>query len=374
MSNRQPQFQNLTENYASFSIEDDDEEGLLFEAGEDGLAEIDDRWLLVGRFLTNRSIDFQAMQNKIASLWQPGRGLGEERGSAISSKLTFGFNATLQQCNLVDIELQGHPFTWEKGRGSNNWIEIRLDRALATLAWLQPFSLNRIFPLFLLLTIVFRFEIENTWLKEPLCSEIIKECWELGHSFSFSGKLSLCAEKLKVWGKEITGSLNHRIKGYKKELKNLQNKREIVLVQGYQEVKKKLFKALDQRESYWKQRAKQFWLREGDQNSNYFHKAGSSRKKNNQIEQLKDAQGNWVTWESSLGEVMKDYFHNLFTSSNTNCMEVVDCVHPCVSAFVNSELCQPIQEEEAYVVSDASSDKSPVRLTDSGYRCWSIMQ
>uniref|UniRef100_A0A803QIQ3 DUF4283 domain-containing protein n=1 Tax=Cannabis sativa TaxID=3483 RepID=A0A803QIQ3_CANSA len=59
----------------AFAI-DDDEEGLLFEKADDGLSEIDDdRWLLVGRFLTNRSIDFQAMQNKMATLWQPGWGL-----------------------------------------------------------------------------------------------------------------------------------------------------------------------------------------------------------------------------------------------------------------------------------------------------------
>ncbi|KAF4369499.1 hypothetical protein G4B88_016439 [Cannabis sativa] len=51
-----------------------------------------------------------------------------------------------------------------------------------------------------------RFRFENTWLKEPLCTEIVKDCWEFGHDYSLGGKLNLCAEKLKEWGKEITGN------------------------------------------------------------------------------------------------------------------------------------------------------------------------
>lgn len=39
------------------------------------LSEIDIRWCLVGRFLTDFPIDFQAMQHKMASLGKPGRGV-----------------------------------------------------------------------------------------------------------------------------------------------------------------------------------------------------------------------------------------------------------------------------------------------------------
>lgn len=42
---------------------------------EEALSEIDVRWCLVGRFLTDSPIDFQAMQHKMTSLWKPGRGV-----------------------------------------------------------------------------------------------------------------------------------------------------------------------------------------------------------------------------------------------------------------------------------------------------------
>ncbi|XP_074351584.1 uncharacterized protein LOC141690709 [Apium graveolens] len=41
------------------------------------------------------------------------------------------FNDTIEEAGLNDLELHGHQFTWERGRGTYNWVEIRLDRALA---------------------------------------------------------------------------------------------------------------------------------------------------------------------------------------------------------------------------------------------------
>uniref|UniRef100_A0A803Q8T4 DUF4283 domain-containing protein n=1 Tax=Cannabis sativa TaxID=3483 RepID=A0A803Q8T4_CANSA len=52
-------------------------------------------------------------------------------GNSYPEWLIEGFNRTLTDCILCDIELTGYPFKWEKGKGTNNWIEVRLDRALA---------------------------------------------------------------------------------------------------------------------------------------------------------------------------------------------------------------------------------------------------
>uniref|UniRef100_A0A803NFH1 Reverse transcriptase domain-containing protein n=1 Tax=Cannabis sativa TaxID=3483 RepID=A0A803NFH1_CANSA len=308
--------------------------------------------------------------------------------------LITGFNTALQQCDLVDIEIHGHPFTWEKGRGSNNWVEVRLDRALASSTWHQIFptaSLTNLdystsdhTPIFLEpkpqinVTPIRRFRFENSWLKEPLCVEIVRDCWEEGHDRSFSEKLLLCAEKLSSWGKEITGTLNHRIKRLKADLKRLNHGRDEASIQNYKAAKENLFKALDQRECYWKQRAKQFWLKEGDQNSNYFHKAASTRKSNNLISTLRDEHGNWVTWENGLPQVVANYFNVLFTSSNTSCQEIIDYVPNVVPDWMNLELGQPIVEEEVKkAVFQMHPDKSPGPdgMTPAFYqKCWPIVK
>uniref|UniRef100_A0A803PKR6 Reverse transcriptase domain-containing protein n=1 Tax=Cannabis sativa TaxID=3483 RepID=A0A803PKR6_CANSA len=66
----------MADQYGHTSMEEDDIDGLMYDDDDEPeLSEIDDRWFLVGRFLTKRSIDFQAMQHKMATLWQPGRGM-----------------------------------------------------------------------------------------------------------------------------------------------------------------------------------------------------------------------------------------------------------------------------------------------------------
>lgn len=66
----------MEEGIAMIRLKDEEEGGLMYDGTmEDTVSEIDIRWCLVGKFLTESSIDFQAMQDKMASLWRPGRGV-----------------------------------------------------------------------------------------------------------------------------------------------------------------------------------------------------------------------------------------------------------------------------------------------------------
>ncbi|XP_060969488.1 uncharacterized protein LOC133036771 [Cannabis sativa] len=281
-------------------------------------------------------------------------------GRRYPQNLIDGFQQALNDCRLQDMELIGHPFTWEKGRGTTAWVEVRLDRALVNAQWAQVFSLASLFnlelsssdhcPLLLEPVVVHngvpnrKFKMENAWFKEPVCLEIIRDCWQLAREANFSEKLLLCADKLSVWGKEVTGNFKVKIRRYKSELKNLKSKRDSDSVQRYSEVKKELFKVLDQREAFWKQRSKQLWLKEGDQNSSYFHKMATTRKRQNCIDRLRDNHGNWVDWDND---------------------------------FVHSELRQVVTVEEVKkAVFQMHPDKSPGPdgMTPAFYqKCWSIV-
>ena len=84
-------------------------------------------------------------------------------------------------CGLIDIPFAGYPFTWERGKGTPNWVEEKLDRCLASDAWLNLFPqvklLNLIAPVsdhspILLRTVgsiakkrrFRKFQFENSWL------------------------------------------------------------------------------------------------------------------------------------------------------------------------------------------------------------------
>lgn len=76
MSDSNRDLREMEESFATVILEDEEEGVLVYEGvTEEVLSEIDVRWCLVGKFLTDSPIDFQAMQHKMASLWKLGRGV-----------------------------------------------------------------------------------------------------------------------------------------------------------------------------------------------------------------------------------------------------------------------------------------------------------
>lgn len=51
------------------------------------------------------------------------------------------FCSTIEECHLSELDLNGGSFTWEKSRGSKNWVREKLDKAFATQSWWCRFPL-----------------------------------------------------------------------------------------------------------------------------------------------------------------------------------------------------------------------------------------
>lgn len=58
-------------------------------------------------------------------------------GRPYPSWLITGFQQCIDDCGLHDLELEGYPYTWERGKGTAAWTEIRLDRALASYSFME---------------------------------------------------------------------------------------------------------------------------------------------------------------------------------------------------------------------------------------------
>ena len=117
---------------------------------------------------------------------------------------------------------------------------------------------------------------------------------------------------------------------------------------------------LHQQEIYWQQRAKQFWLRDGDGNTRFFHSLASNRKKRNHSRRLKDDMGTWHYGEGQIQKLASDYFRNLFTASSCIGSPVFDCIQRRVTATQNASLMAPVEVSEVQAaISDMYPDKAP---------------
>ncbi|XP_074337161.1 uncharacterized protein LOC141674332 [Apium graveolens] len=144
------------------------------------------------------------------------------------------------------MDIVGHQFTWERGRDTNEWMEVRLDRALVNLEWLNLFPMAKLYnlegtssdhsPILLVPQVItqfkaqFRFKFENAWMMEPMCEILVQDGWYSDSGASIFQKLKCCSKKLAIWGREVTGNFSGRIKSCKVAMQQYRGAWQVVAV------------------------------------------------------------------------------------------------------------------------------------------------
>ena len=75
----------------------------------------------------------------------------------------------------------------------------------------------------------------------------------------------------------------------------------------------KLEERRKQEEIPWKQKSPIQWLREGDKNTNFFHKAMIERRQHNRIFSLKDLGGNRLVQHNDMEALLVIHFSHILT-------------------------------------------------------------
>lgn len=107
--------------------------------------------------------------------------------------LLEGFTRVITECGLVDLGFKGNEFIWEKSRGTEAWVQERLDRGFANSDWRNMFlnaeievcevSTSDHLPLLLQLNAQVyvprgrRFKFENSWIREADCLNLVRSSW-----------------------------------------------------------------------------------------------------------------------------------------------------------------------------------------------------
>lgn len=65
------------------------------------------------------------------------------------------------------------------------------------------------------------------------------------------------------------------------------------------------------------------WLKEGDNNTNFFHNYAKNRGSRNRVQGLLDSEGQWVTEQVEVRNLFVEYFNQIFNSGGSNHQEVI---------------------------------------------------
>ncbi|CAN0876220.1 hypothetical protein LINGRAHAP2_LOCUS11181 [Linum grandiflorum] len=154
--------------------------------------------------------------------------------------LMDGFRQAGNDCGLVDLPLEGYPFTWVRSKGKSNCVEERLDRAMVNGAWLQNFPnvilRNLIAPVsdhspILLNTRqceihrpLRRFRFENKWCEEQTLKPLVTVKWDELEGVDLEHRLAECALELSRWGKDLSAKFHQRNRELDKRLEDLRER------------------------------------------------------------------------------------------------------------------------------------------------------
>lgn len=289
--------------------------------------------------------------------------------------LLNGFRLAIEDCGLSELSLNGGAFTWEKSKGSFNWVREKLDRAFANAQWWRKFPLcnlsvthtiysdhDRIILEPLAVTWSrkqFRFKFENTWLNEPSFKNEVATYWKSIPPMQMLLKLLSVSSFMAKWGRNFFHKFRDKVKLLKENIALLVNRTDDIGIKQYFEEKNKLDELLYHEELYWKQRAKSFWLTEGDTNSKYFHAAATKRKKINHISQLLNVEGVMVSTHDAMCDLAVDYYRNIFKDDTATDGVNMNGARRVITAEQNDQLTSVFNFDEfTTAVAQMHPDKS----------------
>ncbi|XP_012435352.2 uncharacterized protein LOC105761970 [Gossypium raimondii] len=260
---------------------------------------------------------------------------------------------------LMDTKPDSGWFTWVKNRKEESLIKERLDRFLTSVAVVEnfPFIATKVVrqtqsdhdAIILDLwgrklkdfwkdnRLYFKFDV--CWVGDEEARNVIERAWNRKGT-DYRDKIERVRSALGPWQCKKYGKIKNEIRKLKKQI-------ELVIDSASREESGKTLKETRRRldflyvrkESYWAQRSRSRWLREGDRNIRYFHAKATGRLKKNNIEKLKDAEGNWVTNNKGISKVAKDFFVRLFQSNGQNAnIQEMGYMKECVTKETNEWL------------------------------------
>jgi hypothetical protein len=173
-------------------------------------------------------------------------------------------------------------------------------------------------------------EIKNAW-----CTDASRE--GLGGVVAALKRVQ-CA--LRSWSKKHFGMVTKELEELRASLQEAKNDPSCCNREVHR-ITDRMDELLYREEMMWLQRSRIAWLKEGDQNTSYFHKQAVWRARKIKIKKLKDQEGNWCDDPRQMQRMASEFFSDLYTADpNVVPDELINLIEPKITDNMNHDLCQ----------------------------------
>ena len=280
-------------------------------------------------------------------------------GSKGSSSTTNHLKEMMFNLNSVDLGYSGDKFTWAKGKWGSVVIKGRLHRGVASISWRLAYpkatvshlsAINSDHAPILLDTCPadsfahkpFRFEA--IWLRDEGCKPVIESAWNNevhGSDFvKLYKKQAATRDALRKWNKEVFGRCQDRINDLLQKIKEIQIRHPSPVNElAEQSLQSELFKWLIRSEILWRKKSRELWLKLGDKNSKFFHLSTVIRRRNNNVDAIKNEDGTWIHDSNQIRRLFRNNFVDLFKEEDIDFPEHLEhLILPCITEEENEIL------------------------------------
>ncbi|XP_058071211.1 uncharacterized protein LOC131220277 [Magnolia sinica] len=239
-------------------------------------------------------------------------------------------------------------FTWCNNRDDNARVLARLDRVLMNSLWATSFPSFRVehLPRNRSNHAPLRLHLSSPLLSKPKPFRFLR-MWALHESFqsvilkAWAGdcaaepftniylKLKKTKQLLRVWNREQFGNIFQQIKKVEENLDILDNRiqddHSEDLINQSLEIKQKLERLQLMEEIFWKQKARNSWLEEGDKNTAFFHASATEKIRRLAIQSITLEDGTSISNLDDIKSTTVDFFEGLFQGEEVSLL--ADFVH-----------------------------------------------
>ena len=272
-------------------------------------------------------------------------------------------------------------FTWVRDSGLPSMS--RIDRTLVSLdweehfvnvsQWVVPRVLSNQCPLLLEAGVVrlgqSAFKFENMWLKVEGFVDRVKHWWD-GYSFAGSPsfilaqKLKVLKANLKKWNMEEFSDLAFKKNNLLTELMDLDAREELVGLSDedqicHLQIKGDIEQLASLEEIPWRQKSRALYVKEGDNNTRFFHRLANSHRNASQIKRI-EVDGVLYEDEPDVRSQLVFFYQGLFKETEVGRPTMDGLDFACIEEGERSSLEKEFTKEEVtQVLREMEGDKAP---------------